>query len=198
MAARYQSASSACGHGGSNRTRPATPSSQASPSSRPGAPTSDPLGPPTNTTTSRSASSGARRSSEAAARSTTSGPFSGWIRPANTSTTASAASPSRRRRAATEAAGRNTDRSTPGGTVSTRHGVAPYSSISCRASSAVLATRRSAAATTSPSPRILTAGSAQSPLASARFLTLPRVCIDCTNGTRQRDAATAPTWPDSQ
>ena len=99
---------------------------------------------------------------------------------------------------APEAPGRNTDRSTPGDTVFTRDGVAPYSSTSCRASSSVFATSRSAAATTSPSPRILTAGSAQSPLARARFLTLPRVCIDCTKGTPQRSAATAPTWPDSQ
>ena len=94
--------------------------------------------------------------------------------------------------------GRNTDRSTPGLTVSTRQGSAPYSSISWRASSAVLATSRSAAAMTSPSPRILAAGSAQSPLARARFFTLPRVCIDCTSGTPQRSAATAATWPDSQ
>ena len=59
----------------------------------PARPTSDPLGPPTNTTTSRSASAGARRSSDAAARSTTSGPFSGWIRPAKTSTIASGGQP---------------------------------------------------------------------------------------------------------
>ena len=196
VAARYQSASSRCEHGGSNRTWPETPSEAASAPSRPGAPTSDPLGPPTKTTTSRSASSGATRSSDAAARSTTSGPFSGWIRPAKTSTTASGGSPSRCRTAAAGAAadtGRNTDRSTPGLTVFTCCGRAPYSSISWRASSAVLAISRSAAATTSSSPRILTAGSAQSPLASARFLTLPRVCMDCTSGTPQRSAATAPT-----
>ncbi len=130
-----------------------------------------------------------------------SGPFSGWIRPAKASTTASGGSPSRRRRAGAEAAegeGENTDRSTPGLTVSTRHGSAPYSSISWRASSAVLATSRSAAATTSPSPRIRAAGSAQSPVARARFFTLPKVCMDCTRGTPQRSAATAATWPDSQ
>ena len=71
---------------------------------RPGAPTSDPLGPPTNTTTSRSASPGAEhpaaRPRRAARRR---GPFSGWIRPSRTiSTTASAgrpqALPGRRRR----------------------------------------------------------------------------------------------------
>ena len=173
------------------------PSVSARPSRRPGAPTSDPLGPPTNTTTSLSASPGDKRSSEAAACSTTSGPFSGWIRPAKTSTTASAGSPSRRR-AARAGPGRNTDRSTPGLTVSTRQGLAPYSSTSWRASSAVLATSRSAAATTSPSPRILISGSAQSPPARARFLTLPRVCMDWMRGTPQRSAAAAATWPDSQ
>src|SRR5262249_4110327 len=67
VAARYQPASSGGGHGGSNRPRPDRPSEEASPSSRPGAPTSVPLGPPTNTTASRSASAGASRSSEAAA-----------------------------------------------------------------------------------------------------------------------------------
>ena len=99
----------------------------------------------------RAASSGQERSSDAAARNAMSGPFSGWIRPANTSTTASKGSPSLRRAAATEP-GRNTDRSTPGLTVLTRQGSAPYSSTSWRASSAVLATSRSAAAITSPRP----------------------------------------------
>ena len=135
VAARYQSASSRCGHGGSSRTHAETPRSAAQPVEPAGR--AD-LGPARPADEDHDQPSGQRRgderSSSAAARSTTSGPFSGWIRPANTSTTASAGSPSRRRAAGREP-GRNTDRSTPGLTVSTRQGLAPYSSTSWRASS---------------------------------------------------------------
>ena len=94
--------------------------------------------------------------------------------------------------------GRNTVRLTPGLTVATRDGSAPYRPTSWSASAAVLATSRSAAAITSASPQILVLGSAASPAASAAFFTFPRVCMDCTSGTPQRTFATAPTWPDSQ
>ena len=52
----------------------------------------EPESPPRTATTSRSRSSGRRRSSSAAARRSTSGAFSGWMRPTKRSTTASGAS----------------------------------------------------------------------------------------------------------
>jgi hypothetical protein len=56
----------------------------------------------------------------------------------------------------------------------------------------------SAASTTCSSPMIRATGSGVSPSASASFLTLAIVCIECTNGTPQRSRASAPTWPESQ
>ena len=75
----------------------AMPRPSARPESRPGAPTSDPLGPAHEDHDQPVGQRGRARSRSAAACSTMSGPFSGWIRPANTSTTASAGSPSRAR-----------------------------------------------------------------------------------------------------
>ena len=86
VAARYQSASSACGHGGSSRTRSAMPSACASSVSWSGSARPVPLGPPTNATVRVRARAGSSRTRLAAARSTTSGALSGWTRPANTMT----------------------------------------------------------------------------------------------------------------
>ena len=63
----------------------------------------------------------------------TSGPFSGWIRPAKTITSSSGCRPSACRAASAAPAGpgENTSVSTPGGTTSILPGSAPYSSISC-------------------------------------------------------------------
>src|SRR6185437_8481832 len=190
VAARYQSARSACGHGGSSLTFRDTPSSAASSVRLSGSFLPVPLGPPTNATTSRSASQPWSCTSFAAARSSTSGALSGWTRPANINTIAFCGR--RRRLLAWDCdPGLNTDRSTPGLTVATRRGSASYSLISSRASALVLATMRSAVAMTSASPLILMPGSAASPAASEAFFTLPRVCMDWTSGTPQRSLATA-------
>ena len=95
------------------------------------------------------------------------------------------------RRASAAGPGRKTDRSTPGLTVQTLAGSAPYSPTSWSASSSVLATSRSAVDTTSVSPRSRISGSAASPRASAAFFTRPSVCMDCTSGTPQRCRATS-------
>ena len=68
--------------------------------------------------TSRSRGTTPRASSSAAADSSTSGAFSGWIRPTNASTTASRRMPSAAR-AAARSPGANRSRSTPGATVLT-------------------------------------------------------------------------------
>ena len=75
---------------------------------------------------------------------------------------------------------------------------APYRSISSRASVGVLATSRSASATTCSSPITRAFGSGVSPSASSRFLTFASVCAVCTSGTPQRSLASQPTCPDSQ
>ncbi len=105
------------------------PSRAASSASWSGSARPEPLGPPTNATTSRPASAGSSPISRAAACSTTCGAFSGCTRPANISTTASAGRPSLRRASSFEP-GWNTARSTPGLTVLTRDASAPYRPIS--------------------------------------------------------------------
>ncbi|SLJ21574.1 Uncharacterised protein [Mycobacteroides abscessus subsp. abscessus] len=75
---------------------------------------------------------------------------------------------------------------------------APYNSTSWRASSAVLATIRSASAMICFSPISRLTGSGASPSASAAFFTAASVCAVCTSGTRQRSRVSQPTWPDSQ
>jgi hypothetical protein len=66
------------------------------------------------------------------------------------------------------------------------------------ASSAVLATSRSASATTCSSPITRARGSGRSPSASAAFFTFARVCAVWMSGTLHRSRASQPTWPDSQ
>ena len=124
VAARYQSASSDCGQGGSTRTTSQSPSACAASVSWSGSARPVPLGPPTKATVSTCASAGSPRISSAAACSTTSGAFSGWMRPANTMTGPSSGRP-RRRRAALAGPGRKIDRSTPGLTVQILAGSAP-------------------------------------------------------------------------
>ena len=76
-----------------------------------------PLGPPSDGDDEPvERSSGRRASSSAAARSSTSGAFSGWIRPTNSSTTASAGRPTRGAGPRRWSPGVKTSRSTPGGT----------------------------------------------------------------------------------
>ena len=95
--------------------------------------------------------------------------------------------------------GENRSRSTPGCDDGRRRSAAaPYRSIRSRASNGVLATSRSASATTCSSPITRASGSGRSPAASWAFLTLARVCAVCTSGTPQRSRASQPTWPESQ
>ena len=93
--------------------------------------------------------------------------------------------------------GRNT-KVDPGATVRSAAGRRRRARSAGAASSAVLATSRSAAATTSSSPRIRAAARRSRRRPGRAFFTLPRVCMDCTSGTPQRSAATAPTCPESQ
>src|SRR6185436_18006826 len=79
--AAYQSTSSLCATGGTNRTIGEMPSSSASRTSESGRSRPDPDGPPTTATVSDERSDDCRASSTATARSITSGAFSGWIRP---------------------------------------------------------------------------------------------------------------------
>ena len=94
--------------------------------------------------------------------------------------------------------GRNTSRSTPGWTTSTRPGSASYRLISCLASRSVLATSMSAAATTCCSPMIRALGLGGVALGE-------RVVLDLRHGVHGVDerhapavARSAPTWPESQ
>ena len=86
----------------------------------------------------------ARRGSAARGRA----PFSGWIRPTNSSTARSSGR-CRRRRASTRVTRSEDAWSTPGGMTSTRSGSAPYPSTSSARSSTVDATSWSLHATTS-------------------------------------------------
>ena len=160
VAAAYHRASSACGDRrhephhvvDAELGRPARPAPR-------GARARCPDGPPTTGTTSREPQRRARaRAARATARSSTSGALSGWIRPANSSTCGVRGQPERGGARRRVSRGRNTSRSTPGWTTSTRPGSASYRSISCLASMSVLAISMSAASTTCSSPMIRAGG----------------------------------------
>ena len=89
---RRTSPAPACG--GRKRSTSVSPSAAPSCCSAVGSASPLPDGPPATSTTSRARSAGSRRSSSAAACSSTSGAFSGWMRPTKASTTASGAMPS--------------------------------------------------------------------------------------------------------
>ena len=182
--------------GGTNRTTSSMPSAAASWTSDSGCSRPVPEGPPTTGTTEPVAQRRVSLEQRGTARSSTSGAFSGWIRPANISTTASRGSPSRARGAVDD--GRNT--------VEVDAGVHHLDAGRVR----VVQLEQLLGLEVGVRDQhvrglddLLLAdhpggGSGVSPLASDAFLTLAIVCIECTSGTLQRSRASAPTCPESQ
>ena len=132
-------------------------------------------------------SAGSRSSSAATARSSTSGAFSGWIRPTNSSTAASAASPSRARGRPPRSPGGTASRSTPGWTTVDpgRVGVVQLDQLAWPPRRCW---RPAGRRPRRPAPRRSPGRPARGcrPSASAAFLTLAMVCMVCTSGTPQR------------
>ena len=153
---------------GPRRSRPSSAASWASDS---GCSSPEPDGPPTTGTTRRERSSGPS-SSTATARSSTSGAFSGWIRPANSSTCASAGQPERGPGLAPGPAGGRRRGRRRGGRPRPAPGSASYRLISCLASRSVLAISMSAASTTCSSPITRASGSGVSPVGEGVVLDL--------------------------
>ena len=123
----------------------------------------------------------------------TSGAFSGWMRPTNSSTGRSTGSPTARR-APPRSPGAKKACSTAGGTISMRPAGSPYSRRNCRSSSGQLTQMASLQPMTSASARSRHAGSRSPPSA----LTRASVWNVDTSGTPSSCLRRWPTTPLSQ